>query len=71
MVHIMETSELKYRIEQFQEDMKKRVLEEYSNLREEGFPSEDDQEIFLKNLRWESPELAIFVKKEFEKIKKC
>ncbi|MCD7968318.1 MAG: hypothetical protein LUG90_21485 [Clostridiaceae bacterium] len=61
----MDQNTLKVRIEQFQHDMRSRVEEEFILLKS---PSEVD--LFLKNLRWENPELAMYAKREFDIMRK-
>jgi hypothetical protein len=66
----MNSERLKLRMKQFQEDMRQRVKEEYAFLNDNSSPSDDNEIMFIKNLRWESPELANYVKKEFDNIKR-
>ena len=66
----MNSERLKLRMKQFQEDMRQRVKEEYACLNDNSSPSDDNEIMFIKNLRWESPELANYVKKEFDNIKR-
>ena len=55
--------QLRERVDKLKEDLDNRIEQEYQYIKNEANPREEINEYF-KNIRWDSPELAAYVKKK-------
>ncbi len=55
--------ETKRRIQKLEEDLRGRILKECEEIKKTTNPKREINE-YIRNIRWESPELAAFLKKE-------
>lgn len=55
--------ETKRRIETLERDLKKRISQECEHIKKATNPIHEVN-IYIKNIQWESPELAAFLKRE-------
>lgn len=59
----MELGDLKNRIENLEMDLKRRIASECETIKEADNPREELHR-YIKNIRWNSPELAAYLEKE-------
>ena len=59
----MGLSNLKNRIENLEKDLKQRISNECETIKEAANPREELHR-YIKNIRWNSPELAAYLEKE-------
>lgn len=59
--------EIKGRIEALERDLKNRIYQECEHIKKAPNPIHEAN-IYIKNIQWESPELAAFLKREMSAI---
>lgn len=59
--------DIKSRIETLERDLKKRISQECEYIKKAINPMHE-MNIYIKNIQWESPELAAFLKREMSAV---